>query len=76
MSRLCSRPSCSSAASATMTYDYASRTVWLDDLADDADPNGYDLCPAHADRQGVPQRWDRTDRRVTVVRPIFSRIAV
>lgn len=59
-----------------MSYDYSSRTVWVDDLAAEADPNGYDLCPVHADRQGVPQGWNRTDRRVTVVRPFFSRIAV
>lgn len=59
-----------------MSYDYASRTVWLDDLAAETDPNAYDLCPIHADRQGVPQGWNRTDRRVTVVRPMFNRIAV
>jgi len=59
-----------------MSYDYASRTVWLDDLASETDPNSYDLCPAHADRQGVPLGWNRTDRRVTVVRPMFNRIAV
>lgn len=59
-----------------MSYDYENRTVWLDDLHPDLDPNNYDLCPVHADRQGVPQGWDRTDRRVTVVLPFFSRIAV
>src|SRR5439155_430062 len=37
MSRLCSRPGCSSAASATMSYEYASRTVWLDDLRAELD---------------------------------------
>ena len=58
-----------------MSYDYDSRTVWLDDLHADADPNCYDLCPVHADRQGVPQGWNRTDRRVTAVRPIFDRLA-
>ena len=57
-----------------MSYDYSSRTVWVDDLASEADPNIYDLCPVHADRQGVPQGWSRTDRRVTIVRPFYSRI--
>lgn len=76
VSRLCARPGCSSPASATMSYGYASRTVWVDDLAPEADPNAYDLCPVHADRQSVPQGWNRTDRRVTVVRPFVSRIAV
>ena len=59
-----------------MSYDYASRTVWLDDLRAEADPNQYDLCPTHADKQSVPQGWNHTDRRVTAVRPLFSRIAV
>lgn len=76
MSRLCSRPGCAAAASATMAYDYAGRTVWLDDLDPDLDPNHYDLCPSHADRLRVPQGWNRTDRRVSTVRPLFSRVAV
>jgi hypothetical protein len=59
-----------------MSYDYDSRTVWVDDLLHEVDPNAYDLCPAHADRLGVPQGWNRTDRRVTEVRPLFSRVAV
>ena len=84
--RLCSRPGCAADASATMTYDYAARAAWLDELAPEADPNQYDLCPAHADRLAVPQAWARTDRwaAATVeVRPapaplpvLFERIAV
>ena len=38
-----------------MSYDYASRTVWLDDLHPEVDPNDYDLCPSHADRLGGDQ---------------------
>ena len=60
-----------------MTYDYASRMVWLDDLASEADPNQYDLCPSHAERLSVPQGWNRTDRRACAVRPLlFTRVAV
>ena len=59
-----------------MTYDYASRTAWLDDLAAEPDPNQYDLCPAHAERLSVPQGWARTDRRASAVRPLFARVAV
>jgi hypothetical protein len=59
-----------------MTYDYSSRTAWLDDLASETDPNQYDLCPGHADRLAVPQGWHRRDRRVTSVRPLFARVAV
>jgi hypothetical protein len=76
MARHCSRPGCASGPSATMTYDYASRTAWLDDLAPDADPNQYDLCPAHAERLSVPVGWARTDRRASAVRPLFERVAV
>lgn len=59
-----------------MTYDYSSKSAWLDDLAYESDPNQYDLCPAHADRLAVPQGWFRTDRRATAVRPLFTRVAV
>ena len=59
-----------------MTYDYSSRRAWLDDLANEPDPNQYDLCPTHADRLAVPQGWECTDRRATAVRPLFARIAV
>jgi hypothetical protein len=64
MSRLCCRPSCASPATATMTYDYTARTVWVDPLDVADDPNGYDLCTAHADGTGVPRGWQRFDRRV------------
>jgi hypothetical protein len=47
-----------------MTYDYSARTVWVDPLDERSDPNGYDLCPAHADGTGVPRGWQRFDRRV------------
>ena len=59
-----------------MSYDYKGRTVTLDDLDPDLDPNQYDLCPSHADRLSVPQGWNRIDRRVSTVRPLFSRVAV
>jgi len=55
-----------------MTYDYAGHAAWLDDLADQHDPNQYDLCPAHADRLTVPKGWARIDRRATAVRDLFS----
>lgn len=56
-----------------MTYDYAARTAWLDGLDPDALPSGYDLCTMHADALGVPQGWERTDRRATL--PLFRRAA-
>lgn len=75
MARLCVRPDCSIAAAATMTYDYKSRTVWVDDLLTEAVRGGYDLCLAHADGLGEPQGWTRDDRRTEVV-ALFSRLAV
>lgn len=74
MARFCVRPDCSAAASATMTYDYASRTVWVDDLSDDGHLSGYDLCVVHADGLRVPQGWSRTERRVSAT-PLFQRRA-
>jgi hypothetical protein len=74
MARFCVRPDCSSEAAATMSYDYASRTVWVDDLTAESAPSGYDLCAAHADGLRVPQGWSRTERRVTVT-PLFERRA-
>jgi len=59
-----------------MTYDYASRMAWLDDLEAETDPNQYDLCPAHAEGLSVPVGWARTDRRASAVRPLFGRVAV
>jgi hypothetical protein len=64
--RRCARPGCPLEATATMTYDYAARTAWLDGLDPDALPSGYDLCTTHADGLGVPQGWTRTDRRTSV----------
>ena len=63
MSRHCARPSCNAAADATLTYDYANRTAWLDHLADDAHPMAYDLCAAHSDSLTVPRGWALQDRR-------------
>ena len=46
-----------------MTYDYGSRTAWVDDLVEVPSPAGYDLCPPHARAFSVPQGWTRSDRR-------------
>ncbi|MBL8777947.1 MAG: DUF3499 family protein, partial [Acidimicrobiales bacterium] len=44
MNRLCARPGCSERATATLAYDYHSRTVWLDGLSYEVDPANHDLC--------------------------------
>ena len=61
--RLCAHPGCSGVAGATMTYDYASRTAWVDDLSEVPSPAGYDLCAPHTAAFSVPRGWMRSDRR-------------
>ncbi|MBV8160344.1 MAG: DUF3499 family protein [Acidimicrobiia bacterium] len=64
-SRQCVRPGCAEIAEAELTYHYASRTAWLDDLEADPDPSTYELCTQHADRFTVPLGWNREDRRTS-----------
>lgn len=66
MSRVCARPGCPDAAVATLTYDYAGRSGWLDPLADERHPMSYDLCSAHAEALTVPRGWALEDRRESV----------
>jgi hypothetical protein len=61
--RLCARPACGAAASASLTFQYANRRVWLDDLALDPEPSMIELCTFHADRISVPVGWSGEDRR-------------
>ena len=69
MARRCARPTCSTAAVVTLSYDYTARTVWLDDLATQDDPANHDLCERHAERVTAPQGWALHDRRV--VTPVW-----
>lgn len=64
--RQCSRPTCSTAAVVTLTYDYQRSHVWLDPLTAERDLHGYDLCRRHADDLSVPVGWQLTDRRQPV----------
>lgn len=61
--RTCRRPSCHRPATASLSYRYATRQVWLLDLSRTVDPSLYDLCPDHADTLTVPRGWDRVDQR-------------
>lgn len=63
-SRTCAKPGCNTHASATLTYDYASRTAWVEVLESEAHPMRYDLCADHAGGLRVPQGWALQDRRV------------
>jgi len=46
-----------------LSYVYAQRTVWLDDLRSEDSPANHDLCAPHADRTQPPKGWDLSDRR-------------
>jgi len=55
--RSCSRVSCRSLASMTLTYIYADSTAVLGPLATFSEPHSYDLCEAHGKRLTVPNGW-------------------
>ena len=58
----CARPGCASPAIAWLTYDYAARTVWLDDSGEGGGDR-WALCAGHAARLRVPNGWAQVDRR-------------
>jgi len=62
MERLCARPGCRDVASATLSYHYGRRTVWVHALAAEREPSRYDLCERHAS-VGVPVGWCLEDLR-------------
>ena len=58
LGRSCSRVSCRSAATMTLTYIYAESTAVLGPLATFSEPHSYDLCVVHGQRLTVPQGWN------------------
>ena len=56
--RRCSKPSCTRAAVATLTYVYADQTAVLGPLATYAEPHCYDLCEQHSVRMTAPRGWE------------------
>jgi len=62
--RLCARPGCGEASTATLSFQYVSSTVWLDDLGP-KEPSAIDLCGRHADRLAAPKGWTGHDRRAS-----------
>jgi uncharacterized protein DUF3499 len=72
--RRCSRNGCRWPASASLTFAYNQKVVWIEDLTPLAHPAAYDLCAAHAERLAVPIGWRKEDLRVvpppvTPIRP-------
>jgi streptogramin lyase len=60
--RLCAHPGCGAPATAVLTFQYASGTVWVLDLGE-PDPAAIDLCTRHADKVSAPRGWTSHDRR-------------
>jgi hypothetical protein len=59
-----------------MSFDYAARMVWLDDLFDPIEPGaGYAMCEQHAGRLTPPVGWTLVDRRQQD-RPLFASLEV
>lgn len=56
--RMCSKPSCSEPAVATLTYVYSDCTAVLGPLATQAEPHCYDLCTRHSERLTAPVGWE------------------
>jgi hypothetical protein len=55
-----------------MSYRYADRLIWLDDLT--LEVAGYPLCNQHANRLTPPLGWMLSDRRT--VTPLFAPLEV
>jgi hypothetical protein len=72
MSRLCDRSGCGRPSVATLSYNYARRTVWIEAATAEPHPSTYDLCVGHAEKFSVPRGWDLTDVRA---RPLFDAAA-
>ncbi len=56
--RVCSKPSCTGQAVATLTYVYSDCTAVVGPLATYAEPHCYDLCQKHGERLTAPQGWE------------------
>jgi hypothetical protein len=60
--RLCAHAGCGAPATAVLTFQYASGTVWVLDPGE-RDPAAIDLCTRHADKVSAPRGWTTHDRR-------------
>jgi len=60
--RQCARFGCCAPATATFTFDSASRTVWLDTPLD-GNARAGELCARHATSLTPPRGWNVEDRR-------------
>lgn len=75
MARHCSRTGCTESATVTLTFQYASSLVWLDQLSGSREPHAYDLCDRHASRITPPTGWRLEDRRRPLTALTYGRLA-
>lgn len=71
---LCARPGCGAPATAVLTFQYSTRTVWLGDQGED-DPAAIDLCARHSDRLSPPRGWTAHDRRTGASSDVSTSVA-
>ena len=65
--RVCAKMRCSHEPVATGSLAYTERTVVVQDLFGERDPNLLDLCSEHVQRMTPPVGWVVQDRRTTTV---------
>jgi hypothetical protein len=63
--RLCARPGCGAAATATLRFQPTLRQAWLVDLDESAARTQGDLCRRHAAALVLPRGWELHDQRTT-----------
>ncbi|MEN9802164.1 MAG: hypothetical protein RLZ37_1289 [Actinomycetota bacterium] len=73
--RSCTRSGCRETAEVSLEFQYSSSTIWIDDLADEREPNVYELCAKHWSRFAPPSGWSLDDRRRAEVLPFVHRLA-
>jgi hypothetical protein len=61
--RICSRSGCKWPATASLSFNYATRETWLEELRTPPEINHYDICNIHAGRFRAPHGWTLDDRR-------------
>src|ERR1700704_3461481 len=61
--RLCARPGCGAAATATLRFQSTQRQAWLVELDENASRTQGDLCPRHAAALVLPRGWVLYDER-------------
>jgi hypothetical protein len=66
--RICSRSGCKWPASASLSFNYASKETWLEELKNPPELTHYDICNIHAGRFRPPHGWTLEDRRGIPVR--------